>query len=275
MLHANATWSASLRIPLNHLATSPPSSPVSGLTHNKLIISASTIRSTPPKPSHLTPVRTDFTSSPLSSPSVPIVPQGTASPLSYRSGTSRLRQPRGDSPGWVSTVSLSQSSGTITPTKEMSTRQPMSQRQTPSNDWGWKQRSVGKGKEGRPPLFPSLSSGSGIPLSKKRSSGQLLSGIGKGLGRMGSVMRRNTVDEAPETPSKGSPNGNVDKQRGANKTWLKKGTIDDELLPEEAEPSESFGPAQRSKRIPLKSTQQDEGDPGIGRPFNTEVSSGI
>ena len=82
--------------------------------------------------------------------------------------------------------------------------------------WGWR-------KETKIQIHP--------PIERKRSSGQLLSGLGKGLGRMGSVMRRNTSESVNEVLSK---------------SWKGKETVQ-----EEAE-------------------DDDGGDADIGRPFNTE-----
>ncbi|WRT65162.1 uncharacterized protein IL334_002105 [Kwoniella shivajii] len=86
-------------------------------------------------------------------------------------------------------------------------------------------------------------------LGRKRSSGQLLSGLGKGLNRVGSVMRRNTEGSIP-TLSPRKANGGTWRKGRRRKT--------DEWLGQD----ESWEKVDRQN--------VDNGDEGIGRPFNVE-----
>jgi len=161
------------------------------------LIDSSTPRSTPPKPSHSVPLRTSTPSPPP--PSAPLALQRTLSPASIRSSSDRLPENYAGCSNSSSTTSLAQPSITVTPTKDSPRIQNrMTRNETPSTDWGWRKGS-GSGDSSwtearRPHLTSSVSSNSVASVSKKRSSGQLLSGLGRGLGRMGSVMRRNTSD---------------------------------------------------------------------------------
>ncbi|WWD08084.1 hypothetical protein V865_006194 [Kwoniella europaea PYCC6329] len=89
-----------------------------------------------------------------------------------------------------------------------------------------------------------------VPLGRKRSSGQLLMGIGKGLNRVGSVMRRNTESNVHNT----SPNkkGNA---RGGSK-WRNGRRRKTNDWQDAWEKVDRIG------------EEGDEGDVGIGRPFN-------
>ncbi|WWC59056.1 uncharacterized protein I303_101603 [Kwoniella dejecticola CBS 10117] len=103
------------------------------------------------------------------------------------------------------------------------------------------------------PSFPRPSDSSQLsasprPLRRKGSSGQLLSGIGKGLNRVGSVMRRNTEsnigssDQSPRKFHAGSwRRGRRKMSSGCDESWEQVNRIGEEA---------------------------DEGDKGIGRPFN-------
>ncbi|OCF42072.1 hypothetical protein I317_04043 [Kwoniella heveanensis CBS 569] len=100
-------------------------------------------------------------------------------------------------------------------------------------------------------------------LGRKRSSGQLLMGIGKGLNRVSSVMRRNTA----ETSERADPRRNIQNDGrdvasvngvlgGTPTTWQKgrRGRKGSQLADESWEQVDRF--------------EFDEGDAGIGRPFN-------
>ncbi|WVQ97698.1 hypothetical protein IAU59_004812 [Kwoniella sp. CBS 9459] len=100
-------------------------------------------------------------------------------------------------------------------------------------------------------------------LGRKRSSGQLLMGIGKGLNRVGSVMRRNTAEgserASPGSNSKrangsGADAGEAGGGAGPGK-WRKGGRRKASQTPDE-----------RWEKIDR--LEAGEGDAGIGRPFN-------
>ncbi|WVQ68845.1 uncharacterized protein L199_007054 [Kwoniella botswanensis] len=90
-----------------------------------------------------------------------------------------------------------------------------------------------------------------VPLGRKRSSGQLLMGIGKGLNRVGSVMRRNTDSNVDNTsPNKKGHGG------GSGSTWRKGRRRKTNDWQDGWEKVDRIG------------EEGDEGDEGIGRPFN-------
>ncbi|OCF76524.1 hypothetical protein I204_02221 [Kwoniella mangroviensis CBS 8886] len=90
-----------------------------------------------------------------------------------------------------------------------------------------------------------------VSLGRKRSSGQLLMGLGKGLNRVGSVMRRNTDSNVDNTsPSK---KGNAG---GGGSTWRKGRGRKTNDWQDGWEKVDRIG------------EEGDEGDAGIGRPFN-------
>ncbi|ODN75250.1 hypothetical protein L202_06441 [Cryptococcus amylolentus CBS 6039] len=119
---------------------------------------------------------------------------------------------------------------------------------------------------------PTPSSGSGnsgnsapVPLTKKRSSSQLLMGIGKGIGRVGSVMRRNTAEGTSSHGSFSAPgsapsSATSTPRKGVNNTgtWRKRGK-----MPSTQEQVVFEGTG-------WESMDRNEGDSGIGRPFNVE-----
>ncbi|WWC87296.1 uncharacterized protein L201_002184 [Kwoniella dendrophila CBS 6074] len=85
-------------------------------------------------------------------------------------------------------------------------------------------------------------------LSKKRSSSQLLLGIGKGLNRVGSVMRRNT--EGNDTTKTSGKKGSTDNRNSSRKGTRRKTTDD---WQDGWEKVDAIG---------------ENGDVGIGRPFD-------
>ncbi|WVQ76685.1 hypothetical protein IAR50_006359 [Cryptococcus sp. DSM 104548] len=116
------------------------------------------------------------------------------------------------------------------------------------------------------PTTPSSSSGnSSAPLAKKRSSSQLLMGIGKGIGRVGSVMRRNTAEgtsghgtfSAPSSAPGGAAS-TPKKAASTTNTWRKRNKMP---LMQEQVVLEGNG---------WESVDRNQGNSGIGRPFNVE-----
>ncbi|WVF70178.1 hypothetical protein IAT40_004966 [Kwoniella sp. CBS 6097] len=106
----------------------------------------------------------------------------------------------------------------------------------------------------------SSSRADGGGLGRKRSSGQLLMGIGKGLNRVGSVMRRNTAEGNERTnpipnPTRSGRGENSASAGAAGTTW-KKGR----RRKASQTPDDNW---ERVDRV-----EADEGDAGIGRPFN-------
>ncbi|WWC67544.1 uncharacterized protein I206_101453 [Kwoniella pini CBS 10737] len=93
------------------------------------------------------------------------------------------------------------------------------------------------------------SQASGSLLKRKGSSGQLLSGIGKGLNRVGSVIRRNTEGNIGLSTNNQSP------RKFSTSTW-KRGR------------RKTTGWDDSWEKVKRIGEEVDEGDKGIGRPFN-------
>ncbi|KAK8846646.1 hypothetical protein IAR55_005733 [Kwoniella newhampshirensis] len=107
---------------------------------------------------------------------------------------------------------------------------------------------------------PSTPTGSIDRLGRKRSSGQLLSGIGKGLDRVGSVLRRNTPDGRTPDSAK-----SISVRSGGGGNWSRGKKRNEAAVIEEADESSST----RAEKI-LEIKSGEDGDAGIGRPFKTE-----
>ncbi|WVQ83957.1 hypothetical protein IAT38_006102 [Cryptococcus sp. DSM 104549] len=146
---------------------------------------------------------------------------------------------------------------------------------------------------------PSTPGSGSAPLAKKRSSGQLLMGFGKGLGlgRMGSVMRRGSADDAGgggagASPASAGTSGGGGKLRSVagsvrSKSRSRKSRQTIVPLAEEAEDvpeTEAKGPEvecwagdtrglrgeERTSGSTMRPMDEAHGDEGISRPFNVE-----
>lgn len=96
-----------------------------------------------------------------------------------------------------------------------------------------------------------------VSEGKRSASGQLLGSIGKGLGRVGSVMKRGeSIRRNNRDRDRAGARGGVGARRKASKESSKDLTV--EPVVEESEEWERLS-----------------GDDGIGRPFNVEVSSRV
>nr|XP_019047593.1 hypothetical protein I302_04209 [Kwoniella bestiolae CBS 10118]OCF26523.1 hypothetical protein I302_04209 [Kwoniella bestiolae CBS 10118] len=103
------------------------------------------------------------------------------------------------------------------------------------------------------PIRGEGSGGGGLGLGRKRSSGQLLMGIGKGLNRVGSVMRRSSENNE-NTSSSSSSSTSPNKKSGS--TWRK------------GRRRKTNDWQDGWEKVNRAGGEADEGDAGIGRPFN-------
>ena len=120
-------------------------------------------------------------------------------------------------------------------------------------------------------------------LGKKRSSSQLLAGLGKGLGRMGSVVRRTASDGSAQPPNAPAPSAGAVRSvsasaasfgSGRSKRGWKPKLRDrkDSLQEEDEDQAEARAQAQSQVHTSRSEGGMDMGDEGIGLPFNVEVS---
>jgi hypothetical protein len=139
---------------------------------------------------------------------------------------------------------------------------------------------------------------------KKSTSRLLVSNLGRGLSRVGSVMRRNTSDSAVPTHTSLSPSlslststrskashsalslvdqGGGSDASGSRRNWIKRrlraATLPDELtaarVNEEDEDEEEERDREKSWEVSTtrKTSDADDGDEDITRPFNVKVSA--
>jgi hypothetical protein len=120
--------------------------------------------------------------------------------------------------------------------------------------WSWRKNSA---QSLQPALRDTPTPSPSPGLNKKRSSGQLLVGLGKGLGRVSSVMRRNTSEASTPQSEKSSV--------GRSMSRSGKG-------PFKRKQSQAESPPEAKIRDTGTHLQEDQGDEGIGLPFNVAVS---
>ncbi|WWD21954.1 hypothetical protein CI109_106442 [Kwoniella shandongensis] len=211
-------------------------------------------KSSKPSPSHFVPLRDLHHSSPSLTSLNPTTPTtATSSSFSFFNTPTKGDQPSPFRPRMTHSPSLAsiRTTGTAsilngdsvsTPTSATGKRIMFASTSMSASSI----RSATKHQQDQVPFTPTGS-------VRKRSSGQLLSGIGKGLNRVGSVMRRNTAEGT--TPSS-------TKSRLSRKTSIGKWNKDGKGKGE-----------QRERKVTASPERQlgiTGGDAGIGRPFNTE-----
>ncbi|WWD00170.1 hypothetical protein V866_007079 [Kwoniella sp. B9012] len=251
-----------------------PISPASGLSGLGLGLELNPKSSKPP-PSHFIPLQrlptTVYTSNipPISSPSV--VSSSPSTPIASSSiSISGYPFPYGNehySNSTSTVINRNTSTTTLTQLERPPDSPSISKSTAPpdiSSSFTPKKKKVGFGQAESirsenvmlsSSTFSTSTTSSGqkqdVPLGRKRSSGQLLMGIGKGLNRVGSVMRRNTESNVDNT----SPNKkgyNV----GGGSTWRKGRRRKTNDWEDGWEKVDKIG------------EEGDEGDAGIGRPCN-------
>lgn len=120
-------------------------------------------------------------------------------------------------------------------------------------------------------------------LAKKRSSGQLLSNLNRGLSRVGSVIKRSSSSSGPHSQTLSSRP--VPKRQGSKLGLSSQGSIRRQVAhgswrgrkladgPEAVQEEDEDDDVQRDRTLHdvRRSGESDSGDEGIGKPFNVNV----